>query len=196
MTDSISAGLASSQAGPSRSASRHGIEGLGKFKLSSSAPKGSTYKTKFHSLRERYDVVTSKQEDLRRELELANQRLKAVQAENDLLLDAMQIVTPTQPGLLSILQQIDPDPAMLQLNGPPDHLGPGPPPPLPPPGVGADVPNGNGNMNGHAHHVHPAGLNGHAHTRRYEDSGDHDEAMQDDEMLIDRDYPAPAVNGR
>ncbi|KAH8110798.1 hypothetical protein DFH11DRAFT_1618765 [Phellopilus nigrolimitatus] len=117
---------AAAHAGPSRPYARHEIEGLGKFKLGSAPPKGNTYKSRFHALREQYDVVTSRQADLTRELALASARLKAVQAENDLLLDAMQIVTPTQPALVEILQQIAPSP---------------PPPLAPSPGPGP-TPNG------------------------------------------------------
>jgi len=99
------------------------LEGLGKFKLTGA--KGNRYKDKFHSLRERYDVVTAKQEEYRRELELASAKLKKIQAENDLLLDAMEIVAQSQPTLLQYLlsPQLPPPPDRArELNGH-DHPG-------------------------------------------------------------------------
>ncbi|KAL5492595.1 hypothetical protein ACEPAI_4042 [Sanghuangporus weigelae] len=149
---------APSQAGPSRSSSsRHDMEGLGKFKLSSSQPGkgGTSHKAKFLMLKESYDTVTARHQELLRELRVANSKLKSVQAENDLLLDALGIVAHTQPTLVGILQQMDPEPLFPPGEMYPPHRGPyaaplsaayivdAPPPPL----------NGNGHSDHSTHRV-------------------------------------------
>ncbi|KAH7910068.1 hypothetical protein BJ138DRAFT_1114439 [Hygrophoropsis aurantiaca] len=57
------------------------------------------YKEKFQALRERYDQVTALHEEYQRDLKLANERMQKLQAENDLLLDAISIALPTTPSL-------------------------------------------------------------------------------------------------
>ncbi|TDL26657.1 hypothetical protein BD410DRAFT_783757 [Rickenella mellea] len=87
-------------------------EGREKSKLA--ANRGNKYKEKFHALRTRYDNVTSKHEEYRRELEQADAQLKKLQAENDLLLDAMSIAALGQPTLLQYLISPIPEPPPYQ----------------------------------------------------------------------------------
>jgi len=60
--------------------------------------------------------VTARQKDLQKELSNASAKLKKLQAENDLLLDAMQIVVPSQATLQDILGQLSPQ-TETPLNG-------------------------------------------------------------------------------
>ncbi|EJD08571.1 uncharacterized protein FOMMEDRAFT_165121 [Fomitiporia mediterranea MF3/22] len=223
MADSVTAPPASAQSTPSRS-SRHDMEGLGKFKLSNAAPRGNSYKSKFFVLKETYDTVTAKREELRRELEVANTRLKAVQAENDLLLDAMQIVAPSQPTLVNILHQMEDVPVSIPAPHPsssggteqmyPDHYGPSgyvPPPDHPGQHEGQIIDaaplNGTAVSDGYSH---AATVNGRTRTREFRERDDHpaDEEMLDDDIPIaerdhdhslsherERDYAAGAAAG-
>ncbi|CAA7265232.1 unnamed protein product [Cyclocybe aegerita] len=50
-----------------------------------------SYKDKFHKMREKYDRVTLTHETHERELEMLNAKIKKMQAENDLLLDAIYL---------------------------------------------------------------------------------------------------------
>ncbi|EPQ56183.1 hypothetical protein GLOTRDRAFT_92716 [Gloeophyllum trabeum ATCC 11539] len=54
---------------------------------------------RFHQLREKYDQVTATNEHYQQDLERANAKMKALQAEMDLLLDAMSIALPSEPVL-------------------------------------------------------------------------------------------------
>jgi len=69
------------------------------YEKAKAANKGKWYKEKFHQLREKYDQVTATNEHYQRDLERANARMKALQAEMDLLLDAMSIALPSEPAL-------------------------------------------------------------------------------------------------
>ncbi|KAJ7027865.1 hypothetical protein C8F04DRAFT_71567 [Mycena alexandri] len=80
--------------------------------------RNSRYKEKFQALREKYDRVILKQEEYHQDLELATAKIKKLQAENDLLLDAMNLAASHQPSMFGLL-----------------------PPPLPP-----DAPPGGGPM--------------------------------------------------
>ncbi|KIM68195.1 hypothetical protein SCLCIDRAFT_1209610 [Scleroderma citrinum Foug A] len=64
----------------------------------------SRYKEKYQALREKFDQVNTEHEDWNRKLELANARIKKLQAENDLLLDAISIAVPATPSLLHLIQ--------------------------------------------------------------------------------------------
>ncbi|KAF8888118.1 hypothetical protein BD779DRAFT_1525712 [Infundibulicybe gibba] len=63
------------------------------------APRSTRYKDKFQALREKYDQVVSTREDYQKDLDAANARMKKLQAENDLLLDAMNLAVNHQPHL-------------------------------------------------------------------------------------------------
>ena len=110
------------------------------------------------------------------------------------MLDAMQIVAPLQPGLLSILQSIDAESEPSRPQGYPlDHLPEVmPPPPLDAPqaSMDLDLP---AHVNGHAQtrsHT-AAGLNGHAHVREYESVlGDRDVPM-----IVRATSPHPCSKG-
>ncbi|KLO09544.1 hypothetical protein SCHPADRAFT_560056 [Schizopora paradoxa] len=109
---------------PSRSSSvGQRVESEGPNKYKSAPPRATKYKEKFHALRETYDLVTAKHEEHQRELELANAKLRKLQAENEpsversvglslahrapssLLLDAMMLVASGQPTLLPYLDR-------------------------------------------------------------------------------------------
>ncbi|OAX35190.1 hypothetical protein K503DRAFT_803014 [Rhizopogon vinicolor AM-OR11-026] len=60
------------------------------------------YKEKFQTLRERYDQVVALHEEYEKDLELANARMRKLQAENDLLLDAINLAVPAMPSLIHL----------------------------------------------------------------------------------------------
>ncbi|KAG1812810.1 uncharacterized protein BJ212DRAFT_433005 [Suillus subaureus] len=64
-------------------------------------PRGR-FKEKFQGLRERFDQVVGLHEELERDLELANARIRKLQAENDLLLDAINLTVPATPSLMHL----------------------------------------------------------------------------------------------
>ncbi|EKM50726.1 uncharacterized protein PHACADRAFT_264178 [Phanerochaete carnosa HHB-10118-sp] len=109
-------------------------------------------------MKERYEVVTAAHEKYERELALANEKIKRLQDECNLLLDAVDIAVPGQPSLLQYLEQ-DPVPAhYMTLSGPQYELPVAPPlpqaealPPHPPSRTHSQdsVPQTNG-TNGHA----------------------------------------------
>ncbi|KAG2345867.1 hypothetical protein BDR05DRAFT_94117 [Suillus weaverae] len=149
-------------------------------------PRGR-FKEKFQGLRERFDQVVGLHEELERDLELANARMRKLQAENEcahscflacvtdmlaflsLLLDAINLTVPATPSLMHLTR---PSPALYsQPVAPPA----GPPPP---------------------HHI-----NGHSvpHANgRYRPVDPHD--MTTSERDRDRDYreipPETTANGR
>ncbi|KAL5513364.1 hypothetical protein ACEPAH_3763 [Sanghuangporus vaninii] len=177
---------APSQAGPSRSSSsRHDMEGLGKFKLSSSQPGkgGTSHKAKFLMLKESYDTVTARHQELLRELQLANSKLKSVQAENDLLLDALGIVAHTQPALVGILQQMDPEPLFPPGEAYPPHRGSYAAPPSAAYIVDAPPPP----LNGNGHNTHGAANGRSRSSREYRDQPPpiNDESADQEMITID-----------
>ncbi|KAI5995639.1 hypothetical protein EDD15DRAFT_613041 [Pisolithus albus] len=93
---------------------------------------GSRYKEKYQALREKFDQVNARHEEYERELELANARIKKLQAENDLLLDAISITIPATPSLMHLTR-----PSPTSTTPVPQHQ-PGQPPYL--------------HMNGHAYY--------------------------------------------
>ncbi|KAJ7460723.1 hypothetical protein FB451DRAFT_1371583 [Mycena latifolia] len=128
--------------------------GTGPFLYAQLPYRNSRYKEKFQALREKYDRITAKQDEYHHDLEIATAKIKKLQAENDLLLDAMNLAASHQPSLFGLL---------------PPPLPPDVPPPDAPMDIDAfvgastsaapllaDRPppprhvNGNGNGNGHA----------------------------------------------
>ncbi|KAJ7777348.1 hypothetical protein B0H16DRAFT_955344 [Mycena metata] len=110
--------------------------------------RNSRYKEKFQALREKYDRVILKQEEYHQDLELATAKIKKLQAENDLLLDAMNLAATHQPSMFGLL------PPPLPPDAPPGG-GPMDVDAFPGPSTSADRPparhhrvNGNGNGNG------------------------------------------------
>ncbi|KAJ7876299.1 hypothetical protein B0H13DRAFT_1004375 [Mycena leptocephala] len=69
----------------------------------SAAVPNSRYKEKFQALREKYDRVTAKQQEYHQDLEIATAKIKKLQAENDLLLDAMNLAAAHQPSMFGLL---------------------------------------------------------------------------------------------
>ncbi|KAF8555856.1 hypothetical protein OG21DRAFT_1507219 [Imleria badia] len=65
---------------------------------------GPRYKEKFQALREKFDQVSVQHDEYQRDLELANARIRKLQAENDLLLDAISITVPATPSLLHLIR--------------------------------------------------------------------------------------------
>ncbi|KAI6116742.1 hypothetical protein EDD16DRAFT_1591231 [Pisolithus croceorrhizus] len=59
-------------------------------------------KEKYQALREKFDQVNALHEEYERELALATARIKKLQAENDLLLDAISITIPATPSLMHL----------------------------------------------------------------------------------------------
>ncbi|KAG2144261.1 hypothetical protein DEU56DRAFT_790840 [Suillus clintonianus] len=84
-------------------------------------PRGR-YKEKFQFLRERFDRVVGLKEEYERDLELANARMHKLQAENDLLLDAINLTVPATPSLMHLTR---PSPTLYSHQVAP----PAPPPP-------------------------------------------------------------------
>ncbi|KAI0070702.1 hypothetical protein K474DRAFT_1669785 [Panus rudis PR-1116 ss-1] len=82
-----------------------------KAPAASKAPstKGMRYKDKFITLREEYESVSQKRLSLERQLATANEKLKKLQNECNLLLDAVDIAATSQPTILHYLEQ-DPVP--------------------------------------------------------------------------------------
>ncbi|EIN06202.1 hypothetical protein PUNSTDRAFT_54475 [Punctularia strigosozonata HHB-11173 SS5] len=78
--------------------------------VSAAIPRANRYKEKFHSLRERYDQVNAQHETYVRELATADAKMKRLQAECELLLDAVALAAPAQPTLMQYL--LPPDEAL------------------------------------------------------------------------------------
>ncbi|KAI0777481.1 hypothetical protein BD413DRAFT_452712, partial [Trametes elegans] len=102
---------------------------------------GTRYKEKFQSLREKYDSVTATHEEYERQLQRADEKLRRLQEECNLLLDAVDIAVPAQPSLLHYLTRDPIPPQYYSHTVPvptglppeatiPQHLPP-PPPPMP-----------------------------------------------------------------
>ncbi|KAJ8587118.1 hypothetical protein M405DRAFT_822131 [Rhizopogon salebrosus TDB-379] len=73
------------------------------------------YKEKFQNLRERYDQVVALHEEYEKDLDLANARMRKLQAENDLLLDAINLAVPATPSLMHLTR---PSPALYAAPAP------------------------------------------------------------------------------
>ncbi|KAJ7493333.1 hypothetical protein B0H11DRAFT_2005943 [Mycena galericulata] len=131
--------------------------GNGPFLYAQLPYRNSRYKEKFQALREKYDRVIAKQEEYHHDLEIATAKIKKLQAENDLLLDAMNLAAAQQPSMFGFLPPALPLDAPSSGDTPMDVdafvgssggsaaplLAERPPPPPPPRHV-------NGNGNGHS----------------------------------------------
>ncbi|KAF7794977.1 hypothetical protein EIP86_006120 [Pleurotus ostreatoroseus] len=94
----------------------------------SAVQRGSRYKEKFQSLREKYEHVMSTHERYEKDLAVANRKLKDLQNECNLLLDAVDIAVPGQPTLQHYLNY---DPVPPYMASAPSTYGAAPaPPPL------------------------------------------------------------------
>ncbi|THH20074.1 hypothetical protein EUX98_g8651 [Antrodiella citrinella] len=90
---------------------------------------------RFNQLKEKFDNVTATRDQYNKELAVAQDKLKKLENECNLLLDAVDIAAPSQPTILHYLTQ-DPIPAHYHLTarGPlPPPMQPMDPDPLPPP---------------------------------------------------------------
>ncbi|KZT07171.1 uncharacterized protein LAESUDRAFT_117383 [Laetiporus sulphureus 93-53] len=100
--------------------------------------RGTPYKEKYHAMQERFNQVSATRETARRELAIAEEKLKRLQEECNLLLDAVDIAVPAQPTLLHYLSQ-DPIPPQYHSYQVPFPAAPGapaaPPDPTPAPGT-------------------------------------------------------------
>ncbi|KAJ7132241.1 hypothetical protein C8R44DRAFT_977890 [Mycena epipterygia] len=139
--------------------------------------RNSRYKEKFQALREKYDRIIAKQDEYHHDLEIATAKIKKLQAENDLLLDAMNLAAAHQPSMFGLLPpplppDAPPGDAPMDLDafaGPSTSAAPllaerAPPPPPPPPprhvnGNGAA--NSNGTRSGSSSSLGPVQTNGH-----------------------------------
>ncbi|KAJ7708764.1 hypothetical protein B0H17DRAFT_364844 [Mycena rosella] len=135
--------------------------------------RNSRYKEKFQALREKYDRITAKQSEYHRDLEIATAKIKKLQAENDLLLDAMNLAAAHQPSMFGLLPPaLPPDapggdapmdldafvgastsaaPLLADRAPPPRHIN----------GNGASNGNGNGTRSGSSSSLGPLQTNGH-----------------------------------
>lgn len=115
--------------------------------------RSNTAKDKFHTMKERYESVMRVQMQYKREITVAEDKLKRLQNECNLLLDAIEIAAPSQQSILHFLTQ-DPIPSQYHLvNRPPLPQPPAPVPP-PPPAV-APFEHMEGAPPDHAHGVPP-----------------------------------------
>ncbi|KAF7370954.1 hypothetical protein MSAN_00729400 [Mycena sanguinolenta] len=85
--------------------------------------RNSRYKEKFQALREKYDRVILKQQEYQQDLDLATAKIKKLQAENDLLLDAMNLAAAHQPSLFGLIPPSHTPPDMPPGGGSMDHDG-------------------------------------------------------------------------
>ncbi|KAF9224128.1 hypothetical protein BS17DRAFT_780516 [Gyrodon lividus] len=162
-----------------RSSEKHSIEETIKTKPPAPPQRsGLRYKEKFQVLKERFDQVSTLHQEYERDLELANTRIRKLQAENDLLLDAISITVPVTPSLMHLIR---PSPTGTSSSMPMTSYTHAPPP-QPQPVAGY-------HMNGHAHnhaHGHP-NVNG-----RYRDhEREHDQVEPNDPSPHE-----PSVNRR
>lgn len=72
------------------------------------------YKEKFLALRQKYESVNSVHEEYVRDLGMANARMKRLQAENDLLLDAVGLLMAIDQQQLQVTHQIQQQLAQAQ----------------------------------------------------------------------------------
>ncbi|KAK7031495.1 hypothetical protein R3P38DRAFT_817668 [Favolaschia claudopus] len=125
--------------------------------------RNSRYKEKFQALREKYERVTAKKEEYNQDLELAAAKIKKLQAENDLLLDAMNLAASHQPAMFGSMRPPDMPPgAPMDIDGyPPANNGPlDRPPPRHINGTGSS----NGTRSGSSNSVPNSHTNGAAHS--------------------------------
>ncbi|KAG6879090.1 hypothetical protein C0992_005235 [Termitomyces sp. T32_za158] len=66
----------------------------GSTKSKNPAHRSTRYKEKFQALRERYDRVLAIRDTIEHDLDIATQKMDKIQAENDLLLDAIHTASP------------------------------------------------------------------------------------------------------
>ncbi|KAI6149656.1 hypothetical protein BKA82DRAFT_4131701 [Pisolithus tinctorius] len=92
---------------------------------------GSRYKEKYQTLREKFDQVNALHEEYEKELELASARIKKLQAENDLLLDAISITIPATPSLMHLIRPSPTSTTPLPMPSHPQHQQPVGQPPHP-----------------------------------------------------------------
>jgi len=100
--ESSSTSVSRSTSGRGRTSDRERDE-KGGIKLKIPLHKPTRYKEKFQALRERYDRVTAAHVDYQRDLDIAAAKLKDLQAENDYLLDAINVAEPDITTILSPL---------------------------------------------------------------------------------------------
>lgn len=65
---------------------------------------GEGWKAKYQALREKYERVNADHEEYERQLDLGKQRVKKLQDEIQLLLDAIHLTLPGEPLLWSLYQ--------------------------------------------------------------------------------------------
>ncbi|KIJ65484.1 hypothetical protein HYDPIDRAFT_110574 [Hydnomerulius pinastri MD-312] len=148
-----------------RTSDKHTVEDTPKVKPPAPAQRsGTRYKEKFQALKERFDQVSAQREEYERDLELANARMRKLQAENDLLLDAISITVPATPSLMHLIR---PSPTATSSSAPlASYTHPPPPPPHAP----------HHHTNGHGHsHAH-----GHANGRYRDREREHDRGEPND----------------
>ncbi|TCD69061.1 hypothetical protein EIP91_008959 [Steccherinum ochraceum] len=106
-----------------------------------------SYKDKFNLLKEKYDQVTAARDRYNKELAVAQDKIKKLENECNLLLDAVDIAAPSQPTILHYLTQ-DPIPEHYHITS----RGPLPPPMQPPEPEPQSQPSRSNGTNGHYDH--------------------------------------------
>ncbi|TBU22790.1 hypothetical protein BD311DRAFT_792039 [Dichomitus squalens] len=125
------------------------VSSAGSLKPSTSHRTGTRYKEKFQALREKYDQVTTAHTEYERALARADDKLKRLQEECNLLLDAVDIAVPAQPSLVHYLKSDPIAPPYYSYTVPVPPAGAeGPPPPR-------DIPFGGPPAPPQSPHVHP-----------------------------------------
>ncbi|KAG6909812.1 hypothetical protein DXG01_015305 [Tephrocybe rancida] len=111
---------------------REGGRGSTKSKNPSHGHRSTRYKEKFHALRDKYDRVLSIRDSIEREYFIAAEKREKIQAENDLLLDAIYTAAPELMQLVSPSIPARPLPSPHITRGPhPQEPTQRPPPPHP-----------------------------------------------------------------
>jgi len=134
----VQVGSDSSSKQPRRSASHHSLSHQQMQQLQDIKPallpnashrQKFTYKDKFQTLRDRYERVSATNDVLRKELSLAEEKMRKLEAENNLLIDGIGIVDPFNPPTEQFLTSHNAErpssfsPPTPQTNGPSDDRG-------------------------------------------------------------------------
>ncbi|TFY67271.1 hypothetical protein EVJ58_g1718 [Rhodofomes roseus] len=114
-----------------------------------------TYKEKYFAMQEKHTQVSETREAYRKELALAEDKVKKLQDECNLLLDAVDIAAPAQPSLLHYLARDPIPPQYHSYSVPFPAAAESAPAPVPQasPGVPAPAPS-HPHGQSHGHHKH------------------------------------------
>ncbi|KAG6865692.1 hypothetical protein C0991_000306 [Blastosporella zonata] len=155
----------------SRRHHRERESGRGSTKSKNPGHRSTRYKDKFHLLRDKYDRTLALRDTIERELFAAAEKMDKIQAENDLLLDAIYTAAPELMQLVSPVLSARPIPSPQPPPPPPHPHQQGPllyqPPPRallgisPRPTHSPSLVHSNSNHNNHNHEHEPDHEMGH-----------------------------------